>query len=350
MKIEIGESLACSYLRHVKHCWIVQANWKVPGPWGSRLTDAELESQFSEMRCHFGDDCSVFKTKDVKQFLKQGEIDVLGLDQEGGVHAIEIAFHGAGLKYDGGPTEIGNHVLQKMLRTLFILRTYDLPQTAHHVYFLSPNVTRAVQQRLDDHFDQLIQKYPSVGWKLLTNRNFAACVVRPTLKKASGFADSSELFLRSAKMLEIANHKLEHRGSTSPPRGSTSNERIQLLVRGLMRTLLEDNPNLLCEVERGKLADGDYCKNKDGLGLRLGGCALIRKQRAGYESRYYEAPYGDFYVCNNWPKRYHRHNACRLLAFVKSLASTGTDREKALRSHIEAFNDYVGTNDRRLSE
>ena len=28
MKIEIGESLACSYLRHVKHCWLVQANWK----------------------------------------------------------------------------------------------------------------------------------------------------------------------------------------------------------------------------------------------------------------------------------------------------------------------------------
>lgn len=347
MKIEIGESLAYSYLRHVKHCWIVQANWKVPGPWGIRRTDAELESQFSEMRRRFDDDCSVFKTKDVKQFLKQGEIDVLGLDQKGGVHAIEVAFHEAGLKYDGGPTEIGNHVLQKMLRTLLILRAYDLPQTAHHVYFLSPTVRRAVQQRLDDHFDQLSQKYPLVGWQLLTNDNFAACVVRPTLEEGSSFADSSELFLRSAKMLKIADRKLERHGTAGRPRGSTPNGRIQPLVQDLMRTLLKDHPNLLRESEREKLADGDYCK--DGLGLRLG-FALIRKQRTGYETRYYKDPYGDFYVCNNWRKLDHHHNACRLLAFVKSLASTGTDRAKALRSHIEAFSDYVGANDRRLSE
>ena len=28
MKIEIGESLMSSWLRHVKHCQIVQSNWK----------------------------------------------------------------------------------------------------------------------------------------------------------------------------------------------------------------------------------------------------------------------------------------------------------------------------------
>lgn len=38
MKIEIGESLACSYLRHVERCWLAQANWKAPEHWGRRLT------------------------------------------------------------------------------------------------------------------------------------------------------------------------------------------------------------------------------------------------------------------------------------------------------------------------
>ena len=34
MKIEIGESLCYSYLRHVKRCWLVQSNWKVSGAMG----------------------------------------------------------------------------------------------------------------------------------------------------------------------------------------------------------------------------------------------------------------------------------------------------------------------------
>ena len=36
MKIEIGESLCYSYLRHVKECWLVQANWKASENWPKR--------------------------------------------------------------------------------------------------------------------------------------------------------------------------------------------------------------------------------------------------------------------------------------------------------------------------
>ena len=46
MKIEIGESLGYSYLRHVKQCWLVQANWKVSEHWGKRQSDDTLESAF----------------------------------------------------------------------------------------------------------------------------------------------------------------------------------------------------------------------------------------------------------------------------------------------------------------
>lgn len=111
MKIEIGESLACSYLRHVERCWLVQANWKAPEHWGRRLTDAELEALFEQMKSRF--DRAVFKqTKNAAQFLKQGEIDVVGVDQEGGVHAMEVAFHEAGLNY-GSKAETVNRVLKR---------------------------------------------------------------------------------------------------------------------------------------------------------------------------------------------------------------------------------------------
>lgn len=33
MKIEMGESLLCSYLKHVKGCQIVQTNFKVSPSW-----------------------------------------------------------------------------------------------------------------------------------------------------------------------------------------------------------------------------------------------------------------------------------------------------------------------------
>ena len=42
MKIEVGESLGYSYLRHVKQCWLVQVNWKASEHWAKHMTDAEL--------------------------------------------------------------------------------------------------------------------------------------------------------------------------------------------------------------------------------------------------------------------------------------------------------------------
>ena len=80
MKIEIGESLCYSYLRHVKRCWLVQSNWKVSEHWDKQNSEEELEDLFSSMRDLFDRDGSVFKqTKNAGQFLKQSEIDVVGL-------------------------------------------------------------------------------------------------------------------------------------------------------------------------------------------------------------------------------------------------------------------------------
>jgi hypothetical protein len=41
MKIEIGESLFLSWLRHVKGCQLVQTNWKSVSEW-DRMHDEEI--------------------------------------------------------------------------------------------------------------------------------------------------------------------------------------------------------------------------------------------------------------------------------------------------------------------
>lgn len=341
MKIDVCESLACSYLRHVKRCWIVQANWKAPGDWG-RHQDAEL---FSEMKQRFGD--RVFKnTKDVGQFFKQGEIDVVGVDQKGSVHAIEVAFHEDGLNYE----DTEKRVLKKMLRTRFILRTYHSSQIRIHIYFLSPKVRPNVQQSLETTFAALQSEYADVEWHLLTNDDFVESIVKPTIDNASTVADSSELFVRSAKLLKIAGYRLTTPLVTAAqptPTRPGSEVQVQSLVpivQGLMQTLLVDHPSLLSDAEKISLTDNAHCKEK--LGLRIG-FGLIRKTGCGREikgyPRYWAKPYGDFYVCSQW-SRSHCYNARSLLNFVEDLIRRNPKHENTLRPHAQAFHAYWAEN------
>ena len=50
MKVEMGESLGYSYLRHVKNCWLTQTNWKASEHWPKHLDDQELERIFSDIK------------------------------------------------------------------------------------------------------------------------------------------------------------------------------------------------------------------------------------------------------------------------------------------------------------
>lgn len=340
MKIEVGESLACSYLRHVKRCWIVQANWKAPGDWG-RGRRQGAEALFSEMKQRFDRDGSVFKkTKDAEQFFKQGEIDVVGVEQQGSIHAMEVAFHEGGLNY--GNTE--ERVLKKMLRTLLILRTYHSPETRIHIYFLSPKVHLKVQKSLEATFAALRGEYADVEWDLLTNDDFAKSIVRQTLEKASAVADSSELFVRSVKLLETADWH-----STSPvtvasahpdaPRTEVQVQPLVPLVKALMWMLLVDHPSLLSDAEKSDLTDNAYCKE---MGLRIG-FGLIRKKECGKDRRYWVTDFGGFYVCSQW-SRHHHDNAKSLLAFVEDVIERQPEHKDTLHQHAQKFRDYLGKN------
>lgn len=203
MKIEIGESLCYSYLRHVKRCWLVQTNWKTPEHWDKKKSPSHLQSLFESMRERFDPDRKVFKkTTDVKQLLKQGEIDVVGVDQDGNVHAMEVAFHEAGLAFGRGGVD--TRVLKKMLRAMLILKVYYPTKKELHLYFASPKVFPAVQQPLKDTFAKLKKGYPKITWHLLINDDFTREIVCPTLEKTRAVADTSELFARAAKLLDLS--------------------------------------------------------------------------------------------------------------------------------------------------
>ena len=359
MKIEIGESLGYSFLRHVKQCWLVQANWKASEHWAKRQAEEDLERLFSDMRENFDPDGSVFKgTTTVGQFLRQGEIDVVGVGQDGSIHAVEVAFHEAGLNYTGGAA---NRVLKKLLRTMFVLDAYHPAEAKRHIYFLSPKVHRAVQEPLEEIFGALQGEYPEVDWHLLTNQEFTGQVLVPTLEKAGSVADTSELFVRSAKLLELASvasplvEGAQHRQKgqtvhTTPRRTvreakAANNGRIQPLVQSLMKTLLEDYPGLLSEDDRRNLLDRNYCKGR--LGLQPNYPLLRPREESrmdGSNPRYYEKVYASrYYVTKEWWKQHHSRNAQALLNWVTDIIgrNTGQPGLSALEKHRASFQKYL---------
>lgn len=348
MKIEIGESLGYSYLRHVKRCWLVQTNWKVSEHWPRYKSDAELETMFRRMKQEFDEDGKVFKeTKNAGQFLKQGEIDLVGIDLQGDVHALEVAFHESGLNYGGGSD---NRVLKKLLRTFMILQAYQRPETKFHISFASPKVNPTTQKPLEDVFIALRNEYPKIDWNLITNDDFTAEILQKTLEATETIADSSELFVRAAKLLNLTGIPAVGAGKTrarqTTKKALGTEERLQPIVEDIMKTLLEDHPTLLEDAERDNLMDREYCKRA--LGLKISNFALLRQREDGREvnghSRYWKRPYADkFYVCSEWWKDDHIENAGSLARFATRLAARKPDDPgvPALKEYIKRLDAYA---------
>ena len=233
-----------------------------------------------------------------------------------------------------------------------------------------------VQQSITDIFAALRSEYPDIAWNLFLNEDFTEQVLRPTLGKASVVADTSELFIRSWKLLNVVGVLDVPKAHPKPKKYDTSGDvpeplarntdvwdarnpktrvgiavsrrgELQPIVRNLMKTLLEDHPTLLDETDLRNLMNSDYCKNR--LGLQLSNLALLRRVESGRaisgRDRYYKDLYSDqFYVCSQWWKAYHLDNARSLLRFVTELSQSNPEHlgAPALERHAEVLRDYIG--------
>ena len=103
------------------------------------------------------------------------------------------------------------------------------------------------------------------------------------------------------------------------------------IARDLMRAVLEDFPDAL---------DGETIERLETttnpMGLKIGNQALIRKvadgTQVGGHNRYWTQPFGGrWYVCSQWWRPDHRHNARKLAAWVESLIGDMEDDEARRR-------------------
>ena len=146
MKIEMGESLFYSWLRHVKECQVVQTNWKPSPSW--QLGDEDALNRFMEITDkHFQDKYGygIYKNNSLSQLLMQAEVDAFGIcitDDGIEVHAIDVAFHESGLNY-GDRQETVTRVIKKFVRTALCMAGY-FGVAKGQIIFASPKIHNAV--------------------------------------------------------------------------------------------------------------------------------------------------------------------------------------------------------------
>ena len=214
MEIEIGESLCLSYLKHVKKCVIYQTNWKLSSWWlqelgkkspAEELYDELKKSPSKEKTAATDFDVKDVLTSDFSQFLKQAEIDVLGVDKDGNVYAIDVAFHEGGLGY-GKKVEARDCVMKKFVRSYMIMLGC-FPGKKCTVIFASPKVDAAKQDLIMPALEELQAdarfKDKRITFEYIANDKFKAEILDQTIEASRDDADTNELFLRSYKLISM---------------------------------------------------------------------------------------------------------------------------------------------------
>lgn len=293
MKIEMGESLFYSWLRHVKDCQIVQTNWKVSPQWELKHVD-ELQALMNLTDRHFSEKYGYRiykKNSSLSQIIQQGECDAVGISlQDGGmkVFAVDVAFHEGGLSY-GTRQETVMKIVAKSLRTAMCLYGFFDTKTAE-IVFASPKINPAIFNDalpcIADANELLAKQEFQFNIRMIANSDFNDMVLKPILLLSAGIADTTELFLRSYQMYKMFSDEDKPRKTPvrSAASAATDEVKVGALARIVLRRLLESGAATPEEIEAFQTLDGS--KASFGLNFPL----LVSLDADFVHTRYYSDP------------------------------------------------------------
>jgi len=209
MKVETGESLIYSWLRHEKLCQLAQLNWKPSQYWNLDNYD-DMQTLFEKFSLHYKNKhgYDIFKGCSLEQLLKQAEIDVLGIafsESAHSIYAVDIAYHRAGINY-GDKEKSLSKIIQKCIRSVLCLYGFFSISTGE-IIFASPKINPSIENELKPMFEELTSLVKEFGLEfsilLYCNETFFAEIMQPIILKGTNIADTSELFLRSIQMYQM---------------------------------------------------------------------------------------------------------------------------------------------------
>lgn len=258
MKIEMGESLFYSWLRHVKECQVVQTNWK-PSPSWQLQNEDELKRFMDTTDAHFHSKYGygVYKNNSLSQLLTQAEVDALGIsisDNGTELYAIDIAFHESGLNY-GDRQETVTRVIKKFIRTAMCLIAY-FGVTKGEIIFASPKIHNAIINDLEpcaaDLNTLFLENSYNFTVRVIANEDFNELVLKPILIASDGVSDTSELFMRGYQLVTMFDDERPARQRSAKSTNSkvVSNDTLSEMKIGKMaQTLLRE------ALENGKASE-----------------------------------------------------------------------------------------------
>ncbi|MDR1320573.1 MAG: hypothetical protein LBK56_03975 [Gracilibacteraceae bacterium] len=318
MKIEMGESLFYSWLRHVKECQVVQTNWKVSPSW--QLRDEGALQRFMEVTGdHFQSKYgySIYKNNTFLQLLMQAEIDAIGICLNANnvieAHAVDVAFHKNGLLYRSGRQETGRQetvtqVIKKSVRSAMCMVGY-FGVTNGEVIFASPKIHNAVMNDLEPCIADLNALFTENGYgftaRVIANDDFNDHILKPILIASDGVSDTSELFMRGYQLVTMfgderpIRQRLAKATSSKVVSDDTLSElKIGKIAQTLLREALE-NGNVNDE-EVALLQTKDYPKSAFGIDFPL----LVPVAEDCDSARYYTKPLTiqgkQYRLCSQW--------------------------------------------------
>lgn len=207
MKIEMGESLVRTWLRHCLGCQMAELNWK-PSPLWPFNASPEVGQWYNDGKTQFPE--RVFKkTATLEQFLGQAEIDVFGINVTQGrvekIIATDIAFHKKGLSY-GTKLETKSRVIKKLFRTALTIHRH-FPGIPAQILFLSPKVSPATALCVKEA-GQILQTFFAAKcnhfhFDTIINAQFKSSVLDKIVKIQCAVDDTSELFLRAVQLVSL---------------------------------------------------------------------------------------------------------------------------------------------------
>ena len=312
MKIEMGESLFYSWLRHVKECQVVQTNWK-PSPTWQLYSNEVLERfmQKSNERFASKHGFDVYKKNSLSQLLQQAEVDAIGIalsDNGIYIYAIDVAYHESGLNY-GSKEETVERVIKKFLRTAMCIQGYF--NTTHgEIVFSSPKIHNAILNDLNPCIEDLNNLFRENGLdfsaRVIANQDFNDHVLKPILIASDGISDTSELFLRSYQLVKMFDtersiHRKLSLVSMMPqdiPNDTLTELKVGKIAQTVLRDALEHGNADNDEVQL--LQDKEYSKKVFGIDFPL----LVLANEEYNPIRYYSKPLEirgtQYRLCSQW--------------------------------------------------
>ncbi len=335
MKIEMGESLFYSWLRHVKECQIVQTNWKVSPQWNLEHEE-DIEYLMRKTDDYFSNkyDYAVFKqNSSLSQILQQGECDVVGIAIQNGdinTYAVDVAFHEGGLNYGSREVTVMK-VIAKTVRTAMCLWGYMGFRNVE-IIFASPKINPAVLNDLKPCISEINNIFEECGLefkaRIIANEEFNDVVLQPIIMVSDGVADTSELFLRSYQMFNMFSDKKEI--NRISPRKVTNRIvrennieyddnykefKVGKIARVILRKILEDGN--ITDEELDSLQQSNYSKRVFDIQYPL----LVKKGESFDKVRYYSQPLfikGEvYYMCSQWFETVANNDRPYLISWIE---------------------------------